>query len=131
MVLVTPQPRSQRVLRRAWRSAERLGAQLDALWVHRADIALSPEEQVALAALRRLAVVLGTHFIEEEGEDLVSVVRRVVAARGSTYLFLGTPTQGRLSEIVRGSLLSRLVRELPGVDVRVVANRAERGKLEP
>ena len=33
LALVTPEPRSQRILRRAWRSAERLGAQLDALWV--------------------------------------------------------------------------------------------------
>ena len=30
-------------------------------------------------------------------------------------------------EILRGSLVSALVRELPGVDVRVVANRADRG----
>ncbi len=36
LALVTPEPRSQRILRRAWRSAERLGAPLDALWVHRA-----------------------------------------------------------------------------------------------
>ena len=35
LALVTPEPRSQRLLRRAWRSAERLGGQLDALWVHR------------------------------------------------------------------------------------------------
>ena len=35
LALVTPEPRSQRILRRAWRSAERLGAPLDALWVHR------------------------------------------------------------------------------------------------
>ena len=33
LALVTPEPRSQRILRRAWRSAERLGAPLDALWV--------------------------------------------------------------------------------------------------
>ena len=35
LALVEPQPKSQRILRRAWRSAERLGAQLDALWVRR------------------------------------------------------------------------------------------------
>ena len=35
LVLVTPQPSSQRLLRRAWRSAQRLGADLDVLWVRR------------------------------------------------------------------------------------------------
>src|SRR3984957_16539577 len=32
LALVTPDPRSQRVVRRAWRSAQRLGAELDVLW---------------------------------------------------------------------------------------------------
>jgi hypothetical protein len=40
-------------------------------------------------------VVLGTHFIEEEGDDLVAVVRGAVAARGSTYVFVGTPDRSR------------------------------------
>ncbi len=125
LALVTPEPRSQRILRRAWRSAERLAAPLDALWVHRAGHDLSEEQQVQLAALRRLAIVLGAHFLEEEG-DLVATVRRVVGERGSTYVLVGTPDESRRREIVHGSLVSALVRELPGVDVRVVANRADR-----
>ncbi len=54
LALVTPDPRSQRLLRRAWRSAERLGAEMDALWIRRPDQELHDDEQVALAALRRL-----------------------------------------------------------------------------
>ena len=130
LVLVTPEPRSQRILRRAWRSAERLGAQLDALWVRSPGAQLGEEEQVGLAALRRLAIVLGAHFVEEEGDDLVATVRGVVYERGSTYVFLGTPDESRRTEILRGSLVSRLVRELPGVDVRIVADRALREEHE-
>jgi two-component system, OmpR family, sensor histidine kinase KdpD len=126
LALVTPEPRSQRILRRAWRSAERLGAPLDALWVRPRGHDLSPDEQVQLAALRRLAVVLGAHFLEEEGDDLVATVRRVVGERGSTYVLVGTPDESRRREILRGSLVSALVRELPGIDIRVIANRADR-----
>jgi two-component system, OmpR family, sensor histidine kinase KdpD len=126
LALVEPQPKSQRIMRRAWRSAERLGAQLDALWVRKPGYELSDEEQVSLAALRRLAIVLGAHFLEEEGDDLVSAVQRVADERGSTYVFVGTPDESRRREILRGSLLSALVRQLPGIDVRVVANRADR-----
>jgi two-component system sensor histidine kinase KdpD len=126
LALVTPEPRSQRLLRRAWRSAERLGAQLDALWVRSPGRQLSEAEQVSLAALRRLAIVLGAHFLEEEGDDLVATVRRFVYERGTTYVFVGTPDESRRREILRGSLVSALVRELPGVDIRVVANRADR-----
>ena len=93
---------------------------------------VTDEEQVALAALRRLSIVLGAHFLEEEGDDLVATVRRVVYERGTTYVFVGTPDESRRREILRGSLLSALVRELPGVDIRVVANRADRPQeLQP
>jgi two-component system, OmpR family, sensor histidine kinase KdpD len=37
LALVTPSPSSQRVVRRAWRSAQRLGAELDVLWVTSED----------------------------------------------------------------------------------------------
>ena len=126
LALVKPEPDSQRVLRRAWRSAGRLGAELDALYVRRPGAALSEDEQVSLAALRRLAIVLGAHFLEVEGDSLVDSVRSVVLERGSTYVLVGTPDESRKREILHGSLVSALVRSLPGVDVRVVANRADR-----
>ena len=88
------------------------------------------EEATQLAALRRLAGILAIHFLEEQGDDLVAVVRRVAAERGSTYVFVGTPDESRRREIFGGSLLSRMVRELPGIDIRVVTNRTDRTHLE-
>jgi two-component system, OmpR family, sensor histidine kinase KdpD len=126
LALVEPQPKSQRILRRAWRSSQRLGSEIDALWVRKPGRQLSEEELTQLAALRRLSGVLGIHFLELEGDDLVDVVRRVARERGSTYLIVGTPDESRRREIFGGSLLSRMVRELPGIDIRVIANRADR-----
>jgi two-component system sensor histidine kinase KdpD len=130
LALVKPEPSAQRLLRRAWRSAQRLNAEVDALWVRGPGGDLSDEQKVQLAALRRLAIILGVHFVEEEGDDVVEAVRRVVVDRGSTYILLGTPNESRRREITRGSLLSRMVRELPGVDIRVVADRSRRRELE-
>ena len=131
LALVEPQPKSQRIMRRAWRSAQRLGATMDAVWVRKAGHTPTEEEATQLAALRRLAAILGAHLIEQEGDDLVDAVRRVAAERGSTYIFVGTPDESRRREVFGGSLLSRMVRELPGIDIRVVANRADRDRLEP
>jgi two-component system, OmpR family, sensor histidine kinase KdpD len=130
LALIEPQPKSQRIMRRAWRSAQRLGGEVDALWVRPAGRPLSDEEVTQLAALRRLAGILGIHLLEEEGDDLVATVRRVALERGSTYVFVGTPDESRRREIFGGSLLSRMVRELPGIDIRVVASRADRPELE-
>ncbi|MGZ4357415.1 MAG: histidine kinase [Gaiellaceae bacterium] len=128
LALIEPQPKSQRILRRAWRSAQRLGAEIDALWMRPSGRAVTPEEETQLAALRRVASLLGIHFLEEEGDDLVETVRRVAGERGSTYIFVGTPDERRRVEIMRGSLLSRMVREIPGIDIRVVADRALHGE---
>jgi two-component system sensor histidine kinase KdpD len=125
LALIEPQPKSQRILRRAWRSSQRLDAEIDALWVRPAR-GMTAEEATQLAALRRLASVLGIHFLEEQGDDLVASVRRVAEERGSTYIFVGTPDESRRREIFGGSLLSRMVRELPGIDIRVVADRTDR-----
>jgi two-component system, OmpR family, sensor histidine kinase KdpD len=131
LALIEPQPKSQRIMRRAWRSAQRLGAEMDSLWIRTPGRPPTEDEATQLAALRRLAVILGVHFLEEEGDDLVGTVRRVAAERGSTYFFVGTPDESRRREIFGGSLLSRMVRELPGIDIRVVASRAERDRLTP
>ncbi len=126
LALVTPQERSQRLVRRAWRSAQRLGTEIDILWIRRPDSKLSDAEREALAALRRLGVVLGAHFLEEEADDIVAAVREVARDRGSTYVFIGTPDGRRSEEVLRGSLVMRLVRALPGIDIRIVADPAKR-----
>jgi two-component system sensor histidine kinase KdpD len=128
LALVEPQPKSQRIIRRAFRSAQRLGSDMDAVWVRRNGQELSGEEAVQLAALRRLSSILGVHFLEVEGDDLVATVRRIARERGSTYVFVGTPDESRRREIFGGSLLSRMVRELRGIDIRVVADRADRDR---
>jgi two-component system, OmpR family, sensor histidine kinase KdpD len=126
LALVEPQPKSQRIIRRAWRSAQRLGAEIDAIWVRKPGREPTEEEATQLAALRRLSSMLGVHFLELEGDDLVEAVKRFAHERGSTYIIVGTPDERRRVEILRGSLLSRMVRELPGIDIRVVTDRALR-----
>jgi two-component system sensor histidine kinase KdpD len=129
LALVTPEPRSQRIVRRAWRSSKRLGGELDLLWVSSPERALGPEERDQIEALRRLASVLGAHLLIEPGDDVVDAVARVARERGTTYVLMGVPRpRGALARLGRPGLVDRLVRALPGVDVRIVADRAQRPK---
>ncbi len=131
LALVTPTPRSQRVVRRAWRSAQRLGADLDLLVVRAPGAEPSPEEREQLEALRRLASVLGAQLLIEEGDDVAEVAIAVARARGTTYLLMGTPKpRGAWRRLTQPALPFRLLRGLPGVDLRIVADRTLRTTAE-
>ena len=78
LALVKPQPKSQRIVRRAWRSAQRLGAELDVLWVAPTT---SPPQRNRSSSTRSgsIASVLGAHLLIEHGEDVAAVAQRVAA----------------------------------------------------
>jgi two-component system sensor histidine kinase KdpD len=130
LALVEPQPSSQRLVRRAWRSAQRLGAGLDLLWVHAPGKELSAEEQRSLAALRQLASVLGARMLEEESDDLAGAIAEVAGRRGTTYILIGGSRPARGLARLRVPLPQLLMQRLPGVDVRIVADRAQRPSVE-
>jgi two-component system sensor histidine kinase KdpD len=125
LALVRPQPSSQRLVRRAWRSAQRLGAELDLLWVKRPGEAIEGEVEGQVTALRQLASVLGAKLLVEEHDDLVAAVARVVRERGTTYIMVGESKPARGFARLRERLPQRLMRATPpGVDVRIVAHRS-------
>ncbi len=95
MALVEPYPGAQRLVRRAWRSAQRLGSQLDILWIQRPGQRLTVEQESSLSALRTLASVLGANLLIEESDMLADTVARVAAERGTTYILLGRSREPR------------------------------------
>jgi two-component system sensor histidine kinase KdpD len=120
-------PSSERVVRRAWRSSQRLGAELDILVVRDPNVAPSAAERERLESLRRIASVLGAQLVVERADHVVDAVIRIARRQGTTYILMGAPSArrgfGRLAEPLAGQLVSAL----PGVDVRLVAERGASG----
>jgi two-component system sensor histidine kinase KdpD len=130
LALVEPYPGAQRLVRRAWRSAQRLGAELDLLWVQPPAGRLSDEQERSLAALRQLASVLGANFIVEESDNVPQAIAEVAHGQGTTYILMGRARRARGLARLRTPLPQRLGELLPGVDVRIVADRARRPESE-
>jgi two-component system sensor histidine kinase KdpD len=130
LALVEPYPGSQRLVRRAWRSAQRLGAELDLLWVRAPGQRLSDENERSLAALRTLASMLGAKMFEQESDDVAAAVVDIASRRGTTYILLGRSRPSRGLARLRVPLPQRLMQRLPGVDVRIVADRSRRATKE-
>jgi two-component system, OmpR family, sensor histidine kinase KdpD len=127
LALVRPQASSQRLVRRAWRSAQRLGTDLDLLWVKPPGAPIDGECEQQVTALRRLASVLGATFLIEENDDVVAGAARVARERGSTYIMVGESPPARGLARLREPLPQRLMHATPpGVDVRIVAGRSLR-----
>jgi two-component system sensor histidine kinase KdpD len=131
LALVQPAPSAQRLVRRAWRSAQRLGAEIDMLWVRPPGRAPTDEQARGLAALRQLASVLGAHLIVRESDDIVGAVAETIRERGTTYVLLGESPPRRGLARLRDPLPQRIMAAAPrGVDVRIVAARRERAETE-
>ncbi|MCW3016647.1 MAG: histidine kinase [Solirubrobacterales bacterium] len=134
LACVEPYPGSQRLIRRAWRSSQRLGADLDILWVappgsvgERVD----SERARQVVALRQLASLLGATFLVEPGDDVAATITEVARARGTTYILVGRQRPARGLARLRAPLPQRLMQALPGVDVRIVADRSTRHERTP
>jgi two-component system sensor histidine kinase KdpD len=130
LALATLAPHSEHVVRRAWRSAQRLDGELDVLVVRPLAREPNAEDRKRLEELRRLTAMLGARLHVEEGEDVGEVAIRVARSMGATYVLMGTPAERHgLERLRRGSdhaLIMALLRGLPGVDLRIVAQPALR-----
>jgi two-component system, OmpR family, sensor histidine kinase KdpD len=127
LVLAGPRPESQRVVRRAWRSAQRLNSPLDVLVVLSPGRPPDEAEEEQLAALRRLTSVLGAHLLVEEDDDIAEATARVVRDRSTTYVLMGAPKpRNAWRRLTTPALPFRLLRALPGIDLRIVADRTRR-----
>ncbi|MBE2316447.1 histidine kinase [Solirubrobacter sp. CPCC 204708] len=129
LAFVTLDEAGERVVRRAARSAQRLNAVLDVLLVRDPEAAASADERARLEALRRLAAMVGAHLLVDEGADEVAVLERVARERGTTYVLVGPPGPRRGLGRFAEPQLMRILRALPDVDVRVVADRREQDLL--
>lgn len=120
--LVKPDPSANRIVRRAWTIAERLGGELDLLWVSSPERARDRETNQRLDELRRLAAVFGAHLIIEPDHSVARTVERVATRRGSTYIVMGTPHLRRKHGHPGRSLVDEIVAANPSLDVVLVGD---------
>lgn len=120
--LIRPDPSANRIVRRAWVLAERLGGELDLLWVVPPHQAEDRETDRRVDELRRLAAVFGAHLIVETDSSVAHAITRVAVSRRTTHIVMGTPHPHRRFGRPGSSLVDAIVAEHPGLDVVLVAD---------
>src|SRR5438067_2332896 len=132
MVCIDHRPPSANLIRRAWRIADRLQAEMLAVFVAPPGWSRASEaDRKALAANLRLAEDLGAAVIQVTSGDVAMELARMALARHATRIIIGHSSHGRWYELIHGSVVNKLLRALPNVDVHVVANDEQKGAGGP
>nr|MDQ6928441.1 DUF4118 domain-containing protein [Actinomycetota bacterium] len=122
-VALTGAPGGEQLIRRAARIAQR--AHGDLVGVHvRSDEGLSVQDSGLLDRHRRLLTELGGEYHEVVGTDVARALVESAEAANATQLVLGASRRSRWNELVRGSVVNRLLRLSGAIDVHVISNEA-------
>ncbi len=122
MVCLSPSQESLRLLRRGWRIAQRLHA--DIVAVHVATHPPSEEEKRILHSDFALAERLNISVVTLHGNVSEELIR-YASANEITQLVIGHSSRSRWQELVKGSIISHLTRELKTVDILIVTEPKE------
>lgn len=121
MVAFDARPHARQLIRDAWRLAHGLRAPLIAVTVvpPRAN-SNTAQGKDPISDFSLLAEDLGAEVIRVEGRDVAEALARIARERHVTQIVLGQPSRGRWFELLRGSVVNRLLRLPTGADIHVV-----------
>ncbi len=121
MVCISPDKSSDRLLRRGWRVARRLRADLVAVYV--ATDKLTPAQKQVLDADFDFARRLNIPLEEVTGRNVAQALADYARAHQVTQIVIGHSHRTAWQEFVQGSVINTLVRLARGIDVLVIANQ--------
>mgnify|MGYP002682271706 CR=1 FL=1 len=120
VVAITGAPSGDHLIRRAARMARRSHG--DLIGVHiRPGTGLREGPDEALFAHRALLADLGGTYHETTSDDVAEGLVAFAESVRATQIVLGASHRDRLSELVRGSVINRVIRAAGEIDVHVIS----------
>jgi two-component system sensor histidine kinase KdpD len=126
MVCITASPSGQVLIRRGYRMARRLKGDFLVVTVQTPNKTPSLKEAQTLDLNLRLAGELGAEIIRKEDIDVARCLVDIAKEVRATQIILGETSKTRWEEILRGSVIERILRETRDADVLIVANRVRK-----
>ena len=125
VVGLTESPHNEDLIRRSARLAQRLHGELLGVHVGRGE-GLVDKQGDRLAAHRQLLEDLGGEYHDVVGDDVASALVDFALAQNATQLVIGSSRRSRWTELVRGSVINRVIRRAGPVNVQVMSHEAAR-----
>jgi two-component system sensor histidine kinase KdpD len=121
IVCVRPSPVAAKLVRRGHRLAKRFQGRFWVIYV-RTPGQLGGSGRRQVESLFELARELGGEVEELSADSTGDAILRFAREKRATFIVMGQSRRSRVDEIVRGSLIARIIREIDHVDVLVVAD---------
>ncbi len=125
VVAVAPRLLSLKLVRRGYRLARRTQGDFVCVYVRVPGSAPGRRELHILEEVRGLARNLGGEWAELQGDSIAEELIKYVRESGTTLIVMGQSARRRWNEIVRGSIVNRIMRETKNVDILVIAHTEE------
>jgi two-component system sensor histidine kinase KdpD len=122
VVCIAPRPMATRLVKRGCRIAKRMQGGLDCVFVRTPGLMLTKKEDEYLQDAYEIVRNFGGKVVELEGESVAEEIVQYVTAVGATVIVMGQSARSRLQEIVRGSIINRIMRDTANIDIIVVAD---------
>jgi two-component system sensor histidine kinase KdpD len=127
VVAITGAPSAEVLIRRAARIARRSRGELVGVHVRSDDgLRVGPGGHDTVDVQRRLLEEMGGRFHETAGSDVAAALVDFARAENATQLVLGASQRSRAAELVRGSVINRVVRLSGPIDVHVISHADDR-----
>ena len=121
IVCVKPGEQSRKLVRRGYRLAKRFQGHFWVVHIKTPGQVLSGGRR-EVEAIFELTRSLGGEVAEIDGDSVAGEILRFAKEKRATFIVMGQSKRSRLDEIVRGSLIARIIRGIDHVDVLVVAD---------
>lgn len=117
LLCLTPRANFDRMISSARRSAARFHCDVLAVYVRQPDLSAADRESLELGLSKARTEGLQVEVLE--GRDPVETIVQYARSHGISQIFVGHSAKRDLSTRFFGSIVSRLVRDARGIDVRV------------
>jgi two-component system sensor histidine kinase KdpD len=130
VVALTGAPGGDVLIRRAARMARRAQGDLVGVHVRRTDGLAGPSPEL-LAHHRQLLADVGGTYQELAADDAGAALVQFAKAERATQLVLGSSRRSRWAELMRGSVISKVLRDAGSLDVHVISTAATEETAAP
>ncbi|WP_413165915.1 sensor histidine kinase KdpD [Capilliphycus salinus ALCB114379] len=121
LVCISTYPNSIRLLRRGARVSNYMNAKLYALFVDNPNHFLSKEDSLHVETCERLCKEFNGEFIQLRSPNVLDTIIEVARTERITQIVVGETHRSRWQLFFKGSIIQRLMRALPDIDIHVIA----------